>query len=210
MHDYTLKANTQNPQKNYATRRAQLMTVTERWETGFDHGYFKSGSHFSLASYQEYCDGWYCGWSAYNQLRNSHNADRIVKWEAEQTNYLTGKPFKVPYQLAPKKRFTLPVTRIDEVEAQRKNPTLNWQVELALTTLNVLTHEEGIEFSQAIQEALNIFPVSEKDLTEAYDNQVINYIGTDTIEFTYLAYHELSPQAQAESDLINTLLSNIE
>jgi hypothetical protein len=202
MHDYTLRADVGNHFQNFAARQAKLMSITERWEAGFDQAYFKQGSRLTLGNFQEYVYGWHCGWNAYAKLRDSEG-EKLEQWQTQKDLYLSGKAYRVPYQLKPKKRFHLHVSKIEEVEAKRKNPSLNWQVELALSSLNILTHEEGMEFTQAVFEALAIFPeVSEVDLTEAYDAQIVTYIGNDTIEFTY---QELSPQAQAESDLVDHL-----
>jgi hypothetical protein len=207
MTDYTLTSDHKNPLKNYATVKAEMMTLTERWEEGFDQGYFMAGCRLSLGDYQEYKDGWFCGWSALYKIRNAGNTAKLIQWEEQKDNYRMGKAFRVPYQLAPKKRFTLPCDKLETVAATRKNFEINWKVEIALGTLNVLVHQEGMDFDGALWETLNTHDVPRGELTAAYDNQVITYSGQTVIEFGP-PHANLSPQAQAEADLVDLLLSD--
>lgn len=207
MHDYTLTADHKNPLKNYATLKAEMMTITERWEAGFDQAYFMAGCRLSLGDYQEYKDGWFCGWSAQSQIRLSKDTAKITQWEEEKDNYRVGKAYRVPYQLAPKKRFSLPSDQLEAVAATRKNFEINWKVEIALKTLNVLVHQDGMDFDGALWEALNSHDVPRNELIAAYDNQVISYAGKTVIEFGP-PFANLSPQAQAESEFIDLLLAD--
>lgn len=47
---------------------------------------------------------------------------------------------------------------------------MTFELEMALDTLNGKI-DKGIEFPEAIDLVLNIFPVSQTELTAAYDNQ---------------------------------------
>jgi hypothetical protein len=199
MHDYTLNSDHKNPLKNYATLKAEMMTLTERWETGYDQGYFMAGSRLSLSNYKEYQDGWFCGWAALNKIRHAGNTAKITQWEEQKDNYRVGRPYRVPYQLHPKKRFTLPSDQLEAVAATRKNFEINWKVEIALNTLNVLIHQDGMDFDGALWEALNSHDVPRDELIAAYDNQVISYAGETVIELSQ-PFANLSPQAQAEAD----------
>jgi hypothetical protein len=47
---------------------------------------------------------------------------------------------------------------------------MTFQLEMALDVLNGQI-DRGIEFPEAIDQVLKIYPVSQDELTEAYDNQ---------------------------------------
>jgi hypothetical protein len=207
MNDFRLTADHKNPQKNYSTLKAEMMTITERWEEGYDQGYFAAGSRVSLSGYKEYQDGWFCGWAALSKMRHAGDTAKLIQWEEQKVNYRMGKPFRVPYQLAPKNWFSLPHNHLESVAATRKNFEINWKVEIALNALNVFVHEDGMSFDDAVWATLEAFAVPREKLIEAYDSQVISYSGQTIIEFAQ-PYANLSPQAQAESDLVDLLLTN--
>ena len=46
-----------DPGLNLATLRAQAMTVEQRWQIGFDHGFDDKGARGSLSHYPEYWEG---------------------------------------------------------------------------------------------------------------------------------------------------------
>lgn len=54
--DLTLYAST-DPALNLATSRAQAMTIEQRWQAGFDHGFSNQGARGSLSGYPEYWEG---------------------------------------------------------------------------------------------------------------------------------------------------------
>ena len=47
---------------------------------------------------------------------------------------------------------------------------MNFELEMALDILNGQI-DKGVEFPEAIDQALEIYPVSQDELTAAYDNQ---------------------------------------
>jgi hypothetical protein len=194
MNDFTLASDHKNPQKNYATRRAAIMTTVERWESGFDDAYFKRGMRSSVSNYQAYIDGYQCGYAAYARIRNSEDAARIIQWEAEQANFRAGKRYRVPYSQARKEKFSIPIEMIDQALENRPDPELNWKVSIALSALNVMIHENGMDFDEAVWATLKTFAVPRDALIEAYDDQIVTpYTGGTIIEFG-----SLSPQAQAQ------------
>jgi hypothetical protein len=173
MHDYTLKADTRNPARNVAALKGEMMSITQRWEAGFEHGYFCAGSRISLGEYQEYSNGFHCGWEAYTRVRDG-NPNRLNQWQEEKSNYVMGRPYKVPFQRFPKARLIITIADIQHYQGNRhmrKNTNFSFKVETALSALNVLILEDGLDYSDALWETLNMFAVSERELVEAYDNQ---------------------------------------
>ena len=57
------------------------------------------------------------------------------------------------------------------VMRQEKQTTKEFQIEIALDSLNALILEKGWEFPEAMRRTLQQFAVSQAELTKAYDKQ---------------------------------------
>jgi hypothetical protein len=65
---------------------------------------------------------------------------------------------------------TLPIDRYILTDNIKHKIIMTFELEMALDVLNGQI-DRGIEFPEAIDRTLEIYPVSQDELTEAYDNQ---------------------------------------